>query len=114
MNKLLITRFLISSSLFANNVIPAEEKKTFTDDDIKLCASCHGNEFEKRALGKSKIVKDMSEEEISKSLKGYKDGSYGGVMKTIMKTHVIKYSDTELEEMAKFLKKPITSTENKQ
>ena len=34
-DKILITRFLISSSLFANNVTPAEEKKAFTDDDIK-------------------------------------------------------------------------------
>ena len=32
-------------------------------------------------MGKSKVVKDMTAEEITKALTGYKDGSYGGLMK---------------------------------
>ncbi len=45
--------------------------------DTAACVGCHGQNFEKAALGKSKIVKDMTKDEIVKALKGYKDGSYG-------------------------------------
>ncbi len=48
------------------------------------CLGCHGASFEKKAMGKSKVVKDMSKEDIIKSLNGYKDGSYGGAMKAMM------------------------------
>ena len=64
------------------------------------CAGCHGANFEKAALGKSKIVKDLTKDEIVKALKGYKDGSYGGAMKGIMKGQVAKLSDADIEEIA--------------
>ena len=64
-------------------------------DNINACKSCHGQHFEKHALGKSKIVKDMSEKEIVTALKGYKDGTYGGSMKGIMKGQVARISDIE-------------------
>jgi len=38
------------------------------------CAGCHGASFEKHALGKSKIVKNMTHAEIASALKGYKVG----------------------------------------
>jgi cytochrome c-type protein NapB len=64
------------------------------------CAGCHGANFEKKALGKSKVVKDMTKDEIVKALKGYKDGSYGGAMKGMMKGQVAKLSDADIEEIA--------------
>jgi len=70
------------------------------------CAGCHGANFEKVALGKSKVVKDMTKDEIVKALKGYKDGSYGGAMKGVMKGQVAKLTDKDIEEIAeKFGKK---------
>jgi len=68
------------------------------------CVSCHGANFEKKALGKSKIVKDMSKEEIIKSLKGYKDGSYGGAMKGTMVPQVANLSDADIEDIANQIK----------
>ena len=68
------------------------------------CTGCHGQNFEKAALGKSKIVKDMSKEEIVKALKGYKDGSYGGTMKGLMKGQVASLSDTDIEAIASSIK----------
>jgi len=56
-----------------------------SDFKINSCLNCHGTNFEKKALGKSKIVKNMSEIEISKALKGYKEETYGGTMKGIEK-----------------------------
>ncbi len=48
------------------------------------CVSCHGANGEKVALGKSKIIKDMTKDEFVASLKGYQDGTYGGAQKALM------------------------------
>jgi len=68
------------------------------------CAGCHGQHFEKVAMGKSKIVKDMSEADIVKALKGYKDGTYGGPMKGLMKGQVANLSDADMASIAKSIK----------
>jgi len=68
--------------------------------DTAVCAGCHGANFEKAALGKSKIVKDLKKDEIITALKGYKDGSYGGAMKGVMKGQVAKLSDEDIEAIA--------------
>ncbi len=65
--------------------------------NAKACASCHGQSFEKHALGKSKVVADMTHAEIATALKGYKTGTYGGPMKALMKGQVAKYSDADLD-----------------
>lgn len=46
------------------------------------CVACHGANGEKVALGKSKIIKDMTKEDFVASLKGYQDGTYGGAQKS--------------------------------
>jgi cytochrome c-type protein NapB len=69
------------------------------------CVGCHGANFEKAAMGKSKIVKDMSKEEIVAALKGYKDGSYGGPMKGLMTGQVKSLDDAAIEAMAAEIKK---------
>ena len=70
-----------------------------------VCAGCHGAGFEKAALGKSKIVKDLSHAEIATALKGYKAGTFGGPMKGVMHGQVAKYSDAELEAVAQTIGK---------
>lgn len=64
------------------------------------CTGCHGANFEKKAMGKSKVVKDMTADEISKALHGYKDGSYGGPMKGIMKGQANTMSDDDIKAFA--------------
>jgi cytochrome c-type protein NapB len=64
------------------------------------CKGCHGQEFEKKAMGKSKVVKDMSKDEIVAALKGYKDGSYGGAMKGLMAGQVKSLDDAAIEAIA--------------
>jgi len=71
---------------------------------IAACAGCHGQNFEKKAMGKSKVVKDMTLKEIIDSLKGYKAGTYGDSMKQMMMTQVINVKDADLEAMAKLIK----------
>jgi len=69
------------------------------------CVACHGKTFEKVALGKSKIVSDMTHAEIATALKGYKDGSFGGPMKGVMKGQVARYSDADLEAFSQTIGK---------
>ena len=81
-----IGSLLIASSLYAASTA--------------ACVACHGKSFEKKAMGKSKIVKDMSKADFITAMKGYKDGSYGGSMKGLMKGQVAKLSDADIEAMA--------------
>jgi hypothetical protein len=62
--------------------------------DMDRCVSCHGVDFEMKALGSSKIVKDMSEKEIKAAIDGYKRGE-GGILKAIMIEEVNLGVDTD-------------------
>ena len=68
----------------------------FAGVNLGACKGCHGQNFEKAALGKSKIVADMTKQEVSDSLVGYKNGTYGGPMAGVMKGQVAKYSEADL------------------
>ena len=69
-------------------------------DAFAKCAGCHGQAGEKKALGKSKIIKDMTHAEIEAALHGYKDGTYGGPMKGLMKGQVKSLSDADITAIA--------------
>lgn len=73
--------------------------------NVNSCKGCHGSDFSKKALGKSLNVAEMSKEDITSSLKGYKDGTYGGIMKGVMKGQVSKYEDIDLEKIAEVIYK---------
>ncbi len=68
------------------------------------CTGCHGQHFEKAAMGKSKIVKDMSLKDIVNALKGYKAGTYGDAMKQMMVAQVKNLSDSDLEAISLLIK----------
>ncbi len=66
----------------------------------KKCIACHGANGEKVALGKSKIIKDMTKAEIESSLLGYQNGTYGGAMKGLMAGQVKTLSTTDIKDIA--------------
>ena len=69
----------------------------------KKCAGCHGQSGEKKALGKSAAIKGWEATKTVAALKGYKDGTYGGAMKGLMKGQVKALDDAQIESLAKFL-----------
>lgn len=71
---------------------------------IAACAGCHGQNFELAAMGKSKIVKDMTLKEIVESLKGYKAGTYGDALKGMMMAQVKNLKDADIEAMSLLIK----------
>lgn len=72
-------------------------------DLYKKCAGCHGAQGEKKALGKSKVINELSKDALVSSLKGYKDGSYGGSMKSLMKGQVSNLSATDIETLSAYI-----------
>ncbi|MEA3384172.1 MAG: hypothetical protein U9Q20_05795 [Campylobacterota bacterium] len=79
---------IIKSSLLGLTLLPI-----IAMADMDRCVSCHGVDFEKKALGYSKVVKGMSEKEIKASLDGYLNGQ-GGDMKELMMVEVNVGVDT--------------------
>ncbi|XXF40629.1 c-type cytochrome [Sulfurimonas sp. NW7] len=80
--------------------------QTTTADGAKLftaCSSCHGAHAEKKALGKSQIIKGWDKTKIITALKGYKDGTYGGAMKAVMKGQAAKLSDADIKALAEYI-----------
>jgi cytochrome c553 len=69
----------------------------------KKCAGCHGVNAEKKALGKSQIIKGWDAQKTVAALKGYKDGTYGGAMKALMRGQVAALNDAQIESLAKFI-----------
>ena len=64
------------------------------------CSDCHGKDGNYKALGKSKILQNMTKKEIIGALNGYKNGTYGGSLKGIMAGKAKNLSSKEIEEIA--------------
>ncbi len=86
MKKVLLLTSILACVAFAN--------------PYQKCVGCHGANGEKAALGKSKIIKDMSKADIVAAMNGYKDGSYGGAMKGLMKGQAASLSAADIEAIA--------------
>lgn len=69
----------------------------------KKCAGCHGMDGAKVALGKSKKISEMSEDELNVAMNGYKDGSYGGPMKGLMKGQVVRLSTEQIASLSTYI-----------
>jgi len=87
---------IILSSLLLTGLIQAKE---IVKEDLHACKVCHGRKFEKKALGKSKKVSEMSYSEIKSALVGYKKRTYGGNLKGIMERQV--YNLKSIKEASK-------------
>lgn len=75
------------------------------EEIFKTCASCHGQKAEKEALGKSQVIAGWDKQRTIDAMNGYKNGTYGGVMKNIMKPHVESKTEVEIEAVSDFISK---------
>lgn len=94
MFKLTIAILLLIGSLTASTSVNA-----------KKCAACHGQNGEKIALGKSKVISQMSAKDIEYALKGYKAGTYGSSMRSLMKAQVLNLSNDDMDALGKHFSK---------
>ena len=65
------------------------------------CIGCHGENFEKPAMGISEIVKNMTKEYIEASLFNYKYESNDGNMNALMAWQTSQLSDDEIRALAR-------------
>lgn len=71
------------------------------------CKACHGVKGETNITtqNKSHVPANLAKADIVKALNGYKDGSYGGPMKALMKGQVAKLSDADIKALADYMGK---------
>lgn len=89
-------------SVVQEKVTPVAKVKT-PKEIYATCATCHGINAEKAALGKSEIIQGWSSEKIIEAINGYKDGTYGKTMKATMKPQVAKLSNDEIQAVAQYI-----------
>ncbi len=91
----------MKKTLVALTVTAVAATTTFAANTA-ACAGCHGANFEKKAMGQSKIVKDMAKADIVTALKGYKAGGTFGhsPMKAVMQAQAKNLSDADIEAIA--------------
>jgi len=86
---------------------PVKETKAVAASDgsalFAKCAGCHGANAEKSALGKSQVIAGWEASKVSDALHGYKDGTYGGAMKGLMKGQVAPLSDADIQAVSEFI-----------
>ena len=66
---------------------------------ISVCQNCHGKGFEKRALGRSRIVKNLKKEEIRKRLNYFKTSN------SIMKSYASSLNKKQIGQIAEIFGK---------
>lgn len=71
----------------------------------QVCAGCHGADASKAALGKSQIIKGWDAKKIAAALHGYKAGTYGAAMKSLMVGQVSKLSDEDIKILSEYISK---------
>jgi cytochrome c len=75
----------------------SEGKKIYEQE----CVSCHLANG--AGSGIYPALKALSQEEALKRLKGYRDGTYGGSMKSVMESFSKGKSDKQLEDLAAYI-----------
>ena len=93
MKKIIFASLVLAASLYASNGKALYGK----------CVGCHGMDGSKKALGRSAPITGWAEAKTIKALNGYKDGSYGGAMKGLMKGQVAKLSAADIKALAKHI-----------
>jgi cytochrome c553 len=78
---------------------PVDGKSLYSEN----CANCHGKMARKSAFGKSAVIGGFTEQEIIHAIKGYQEGTYGGSMKSMMKSEVSSLNEAEINALAKYI-----------
>jgi cytochrome c553 len=67
------------------------------------CASCHGANADQSALGKSQKIAGWETSKVVDALNGYKNGTYGGSMKGLMKGQAMPLKGNEIQALAEYI-----------
>ena len=94
-----LTKVILGVSILALTNLSANSGENL----FNKCKGCHGINGEKKALGKSQVIKGWDSKKTSEALHGYKNGTYGGAMKGIMKGQVISLKDEDIKALSDYI-----------
>lgn len=69
----------------------------------RVCGSCHGQKAQKVAMGVSQVIKGWEPSKTIAALQGYKDETYGGSKKDLMRNQVSRLSDEDMKRVAEYI-----------
>ncbi len=75
------------------------------DFSLDRCAGCHGANMDGSPFGSFRTPVFLDREEIIKTMKGYKDGTYGGEFKDSMRTAIHDLNDADFVKIADAIEK---------
>jgi cytochrome c553 len=78
---------------------------TGVPEAYRRCKGCHGTLGEVSALQHSKVIRGWKKEKTINALKGYQNGTYGGVMKGLMKAQARMLGEEDIKVIAEYLEK---------
>lgn len=92
-------KVLLALSILGASSIFAADGATL----YKTCATCHGAKGEKAALNKSQAIQGWSSDKTIAALNGYKNGTYGGALKSTMSAQVKNLDAEAIATLAKYI-----------
>ena len=97
MKKVAISTLLVSGLALSAYAMPASFGK---------CVGCHGPKGE-RAFGSTpnRVPSHLTKDQVKTALHGYKDGTYGGAQKMLMKGQALSLTDAQIDEIANYVGK---------
>ncbi len=96
-----MNKHYLAFSCIEDKFLSSEQKSP--PESFKRCIGCHGAIGDKKALNKSRLIATMGKKNILKAINGYKDGSYGGELKSLMIGQVENLSNEDAQDIANYL-----------
>jgi cytochrome c553 len=93
-------KIIIATLALATFILAADAPAKYV-----ACKACHGTKGEINTMNKELVPANLSKADVEKALKGYKDGSFGGAQKALMKAQVAKLSDDDIKALAEYIGK---------
>ena len=91
---------LVASALFAFSASASASGES----SYSKCVPCHGENGNKKALGRSDVISGLDKKEIEKKLNGYRDGTLNlHGMGSIMISQMSSKNDKEIESLSKYI-----------
>jgi len=94
--KLAILKSLVSASL----LVGADQGKEVY---YQKCVSCHGVNGEKEAIGTSRAINTLSQEEVKNALTGYANDTYGGKFKNLKRGMARTLSKEDIDALSVYI-----------
>ena len=93
---------IFMTALFAASSVQAENQGNSEQGERlykRSCATCHGKQAEKRALGESAVIRQLKADEIITALQAHKDGKIEGAGNNAK----ARLSEQDMKDIAAFI-----------